>query len=81
MSNPTRSYPWVHVDTAAVGAVAQAGGVLLTRTAEATGLTASLWAELSPWRKPFATHHPGKVASDLALSLALGLSTLSVVGP
>ena len=60
------------MDTARSGAVAQAGGVLLTQAAEATGLTASLRAELGRWRKPLAIHDPGKVASDLALSLALG---------
>lgn len=82
MKNSTRSYPRVHVDTARSGAVAQAGGVLLTQAAEITGLTASLKAELSPWRKPLAAHDPGKVASDLALSLALGgdcLADLSVL--
>ena len=72
MKNSTRSYPRVHVDTARSGAVVQAGGVLLTRAAEATGLTAGLRAELGPWRKPLAVHDPGKVVSDLALSLALG---------
>ncbi len=72
MKNSTRSYPRVHVDTARVGAVAQAGGVLLTRAAEVTSVTASLRAELSRWRKPLATHDPGKVVCDLALSLALG---------
>lgn len=72
MKNSTRSYPRVHVDTARSGAIAQAGGVLLTRAAEATGLTAALRAELSTWRKPSALHDPGKVTSDLALSVALG---------
>ena len=72
MKHSTRSYPRVYVDTARSGAVAQAGGVLLTRAAEATGLTASLKTQLSPWRKPTAVHDPGKVLSDLALSLALG---------
>lgn len=80
MSKTTRSYPRVHVDTARSGAVAQAGGVLLTQAAEATGLTASLRAELGRWRKPLATHDPGKVASDLALSLALGGDCLADLG-
>lgn len=77
MKNSTRSYPRVHVDTARSGAVAQAGGVLLTRAAEGTGLTASLKTELSTWRKPSAVHEPGKVLSDLALSLALGVDCLA----
>lgn len=80
MKHSTRSYPRVHVDTARSGAVAQAGGVLLTRAAEATGLTASLRAELSTWRKPSAVHDPGKITSDLALSLALGGDCLADLG-
>lgn len=72
MSHSTRSYPRVRVDTAHSGAVAQAGGVLLTQAAEATGLTAGLRAGLGRWRKPLAVHDPGKILSDLALSLALG---------
>ncbi len=35
MKKTTRFYPRIAVDTAAVGAVGQAGGVLLTGTAEA----------------------------------------------
>ncbi len=80
MKHSTRSYPRVHVDTARSGAVAQAGGVLLTRAAEATGLTAALRAELGVWRKPLAVHDPGKVVSDLALSLALGGDCLADLG-
>lgn len=72
MNKVTRSYPRVQVDTARSGAVAQAGGVLLAQAAEVTGLTSALRAGLGRWRKPTATHDPGKVASDLVLSLALG---------
>lgn len=42
MSESTRCYPRVRLDSARSGAVAQAGGVLLTQTAEATGLTGLL---------------------------------------
>lgn len=80
MKNSTRSYPRVQVDTAPSGAVAQAGGVLLTQAAEVTGLSASLRAELGRWRKPTAVHDPGKIASDLALSLALGGDCLADLG-
>ena len=52
--------------------VGHAGGMLLTRTAVVTGLTQGLSKALAPWRKPFATHDPGKIVSDLAISLALG---------
>lgn len=72
MNKATRSYPRVQVDTDRSGAVAQAGGVLLAEAVEVTGLTSALKAGLSRWRKPTATHDPGKVLSDLALSLALG---------
>ena len=46
--------------------------MLLTRTAVVTGLAHGLSTALAPWRKPFATHDPGKIVSDLAISLALG---------
>lgn len=65
-------YPHVRVDAAAVPAVAQAGGVLLTRTARVSGLDAELSAGLAPWRKPLARHDPAKALLDLAVSLALG---------
>lgn len=55
-----------------MGAVGRAGGVLLTGTAQATGLAAGLRAALTPWRKPWARHDPAKVLADLAIMLALG---------
>ena len=77
MKKSNRRYPIVQVDTSSVGAVAHAGGVLLTRTADVTGLTGELSQELVPWRKPLAVHDPAKVLTDLALSLVLGGDTLS----
>ena len=68
----TGLYPRVRVDTSATAAVGQAGGVLLTRTVTATGLDRALSAGLARWRKPLAVHDPGKIITDLALSLALG---------
>jgi Transposase DDE domain group 1 len=68
----TGLYPRVRVDTSATAAIGQAGGVLLTRTVTATGLDRHLSAGLSRWRKPLAVHDPGKIITDLALSLALG---------
>jgi len=68
----TGLYPRVRVDTSATAAVGQAGGVLLTRTVTATGLDRLLSAALARWRKALAVHDPGKVITDLALSLALG---------
>jgi len=75
----TRFYPRPKVDTAKVVAVGQAGGVLLTDTVRAAGLDAALSQALTPWRKPFAVHDPGKVLLDLALSLALGGDCLADV--
>lgn len=46
--------------------------MLLTKTAVVTGLSQGLSRVLARWRKPFATHDPGKIVSDLAISLALG---------
>jgi hypothetical protein len=68
----TGLYPRVRVDTSATAAVGQAGGVLLIRTVAVTGLDRFLSAALSKWRKPLAVHDPGKIITDLALSLALG---------
>jgi len=61
VTKTTRFYPRVQVDTAATGAVGQAGGVLLTQTVVASGLGRELSAALSPWRRPFAVHDPAKV--------------------
>jgi len=59
--------------------VSQAGAITLLRTAEKTGLTAGLSAALSPWRKPLATHDPGKIVLDLAVAVALGGDCLADV--
>ena len=68
----TGFYPSVRVDTAPVSAAGSAGGVLLTTAADVTGLSAGLADALDAWRKPTAVHHPGKVITDLAVTLALG---------
>src|SRR5690625_3049175 len=73
----TRSYPAHHIDTRPVNALAQAGGVLLTETVHATGLSAALARELAELAHPFAIHHPSKVLTDLALTLAVGGDSLS----
>ena len=70
--NATRTYPSVRVDAAPVAAVGSAGGVLLTETLAVSGLTSTLSVGLERWRKPQARHDPGKVVTDLALTLALG---------
>jgi hypothetical protein len=75
----TRFYPRLKVDTAKVSAVGQAGGVLLTDTVRAAGLDTAMSQALARWRKPLAVHDPGKVITDLALSLALGGDCLADV--
>ena len=72
MNHATGFYPRPKVETAKVTAVGQAGGVLLTDTVRAAGLDVALSTALAAWRKPMAVHDPGKVITDLALSLALG---------
>lgn len=53
--------------------------MLLTRTANATGLSSALSTELAPWRKPLAVHDPGKIIADLAIALAVGGDCLADV--
>jgi hypothetical protein len=72
VNKTTVLYPALSVDTAAVGAVGQAGGVLLTQTLAVTGLGAGLSRALAAWRRPLAIHDPAKVVADLAVMVALG---------
>ena len=72
MKKTTGFYPSVQVDTAPVSAAGSAGGVLLTTAAEVTGLSPAMARALDGWRKPAAVHHPAKVLTDLAVTLALG---------
>ena len=76
----TGLYPRGCIDTAKVAAVGQAGGVLLTETIRAAGLDQALSQALSRWRKPLAIHDPGKIITDLAVSLVLGGEAVSDVG-
>ncbi|MFC6714298.1 IS1380 family transposase [Branchiibius cervicis] len=80
MVKTTALYPQVRVDSAPVSAAGSAGGVLLTKTAAVTGLGAALVDGLGRWMKPFATHRPGKVLTDLAISVALGGDCLADAG-
>lgn len=77
MVKSTGSYPRVHVDTAPVAAVGQAGGILLVETIRAAGLDRELSKALARWSKPLASHGPGKILCDVALSLAVGGDCLS----
>jgi hypothetical protein len=73
-------YPSVGVDTAGLGVVSQAGGVVLVEAVRAVGLDRALSAGLAPWRKPAAMHDPAKVVLDLAVALALGGDCLADIG-
>jgi len=79
VSNSTNLHPSVRVDPAGAGVVSQAGGLILTNTVRVSGLGTGLSNALSPWRKPFAVHDPGKILTDLGLSLATGGDCLADV--
>jgi hypothetical protein len=68
----TSPYPSVSASATGTGVVSHAGATLLLRTAEKTGLTAAMAAELTGFRKPLAQHDPGKILLDLAVALAIG---------
>jgi Transposase DDE domain group 1 len=69
----------VEVESGDVSVVSHGGGMLLVETARAVRLDRALGKALADWRKPLAVHHPGKVALDVALSLALGGDCLADV--
>ena len=77
--NTTGFYPRVLVDADGAGVVSHAGGLLLIETVRAAGLDRLLTSALEPWHRPLATHHPGKIVSDVAVSLALGGDCLADV--
>lgn len=79
MNKSTSWYPSLSVGQGGSGVVSHAGAVLLARAADRTGLTRALSTALAPWRKPFATHDPGKILVDLAISLAIGGDCLADV--
>ena len=79
MGKSTSLYPRLSVDASGSGVVSHAGAVVLARAADRTGLTRALSTALGPWRKPFATHDPGKILVDLAISLAIGGDCLADV--
>src|ERR1022692_3204597 len=68
----TARRPKIVVSADGTGLVSQAGGLLLTQTLRATGLDRGLTAALERWRAPRAAHDPGKIITDLAVTLALG---------
>jgi len=80
VSKSRSAYPALWVDRCGRGVVSNAGAAVLLRTAERTGLTSALSAGLARWRKPLASHDPGKIVCDLAVALAIGGDCLADVG-
>ena len=64
--------PWLSVIVGGESLVSHAGGALLVETARRSGLARELSARLGRWRRPSATHDPGKIVLDLAVAVALG---------
>ena len=70
--NNTARRPKITVSADGQGLVSQAGALLLAEAARVTGLGQALTAGLDRWRAPRAVHDPGKIITDLVMSLALG---------
>jgi hypothetical protein len=64
--------PKITVSADGQGLVSQAGMLLLLEAVRATGLGEGLPAGLARWRAPRAVHDPGKILTDLVVTLALG---------
>ena len=67
-----RAAPKITVSADGTGLVSQAGVLLLAETLRVTGLGEGLSAGLARWRAPRAVHDPGKILTDLVVTLALG---------
>ena len=59
--------------------MSHAGALLLLETVRVTGLGRGLAGGLARWRAPRAVHDPGKILTDLAVTLALGGDCLADV--
>ena len=70
--NNTARHPKITVSADGQGLVSQAGALLLAEAARVTGLGEALTAGLARWRAPRAVHDPGKIITDLVMTLALG---------
>ncbi|MCX4818782.1 IS1380 family transposase [Streptomyces sp. NBC_01142] len=66
------SRPKLHVSADGAGVVGHAGARLLADLADATGLTTAYSTALRPLRPRATGHDPGRVATDLAVTLADG---------
>jgi hypothetical protein len=75
----TARRPKITVSADGTGLVSQAGVLLLAETLRATGLGEGLSGALARWRAPRAVHDPGKILTDLVMTLALGGDCLADV--
>jgi hypothetical protein len=75
----TARMPKITVSADGEGLVSQAGALLLAETLRVTGLGAGLSAQLARWRAPRAVHDPGKILTDLVVTLGLGGDCLADV--
>ena len=75
----TASRPKITVSADGTGLVSQAGVLLLAETLRVTGLGKGLSGALARWRAPRAVHDPGKILTDLVMTLALGGDCLADV--
>ncbi len=70
----------VEVSADGEGLVSHAGSALLAWTADRLGLTKALSRGLAPMRERRSRHDPGRVVSDLALTLADGGDCVADLG-
>jgi hypothetical protein len=75
----TARHPKIIVSADGKGLVSQAGVLLLAEAARLTGLSQGLAGGLARWRAPRAVHDPGKMLTDLVVTLALGGDCLADV--
>ena len=69
----------ITVSADGTGLVSQAGVLLLAEAARVTGLGEGLAEGLAQWRARRAVHDPGKILTDLAMTLGLGGDCLADV--
>ena len=77
--NNTARRSKITVSAEGQGLLSQAGVLLLLETVRATGLGEGLPGGLARWRAPRAVHDPGKIVTDLVVTLALGGDCLADV--
>jgi hypothetical protein len=77
--NNTARRPKITVSADGKGIVSQSGAFMLAEAARVTGLDQGLAAGLARWRAPRAVHDPGKILTDLVMTLALGGDCLADV--